>query len=102
LSEFSKFFQDKIQDEEVFHSFSQILSKTRKFAKQEVKEALAELEGKINASVNGDNEENKENVENGEVKKLPVTRGRGRGRGGSQRGKARGGKKATPAKKKVS
>ena len=111
LNEFSKFYQDKLMDEEVFHSFTTILNKSRKFAKQEMKEALIELENKLNVNNEENNEENKENVENAsgtaastDKKTSSSSASRGRGRGGARgttRGKGRGGKKTASTRKKV-
>ncbi len=50
LNELSKCYQDKLVDEEVFGYFTAVLNKIRKFAKQDIKEVIAELEGKISFS----------------------------------------------------
>jgi len=50
LVEYFKCYQDKLTDEEVFGSFNTIVSKTKKFAKQELKTALEEFEQKLTST----------------------------------------------------
>jgi len=48
LNELHKTYHDKLYDEDIANSFTTIISKSRKFAKPEMKEVLADLESKIN------------------------------------------------------